>query len=91
MEFRPSICEVTGRAGIALKTGVLGAWFREQSVSAKDAKVALRLLSLAAIKQSNSRSDEAAKFGGVDRQTLCDWVYRFHAEGVVICRSSDLI
>ena len=68
-------------AGIALKDGFSAAWFREQSVLAKDAKVARRLLSLAAIKEGYTRSD-AAKIGGMDRQTLCDWVHRFNAEGV---------
>ncbi len=72
---------MSGMAGIALKDGFSAAWFREQSVLAKDAKVARRLLSLAAIKEGYTRSD-AAKIGGMDRQTLRDWVHRFNAEGV---------
>jgi len=68
-------------SAIALKDGYTAAWFREQSILAKDAKVARRLLSLAAIKEGYSRS-KAAKIGGMDRQTLCDWVHRFNAGGV---------
>ncbi len=40
-----------------------------------------RLLSIAAVYEGNSRS-EAARLGGMDRQTLRDWVHRFNAEGV---------
>ena len=36
-----------------------------------------RLLSLAAIYDGMNRS-EAAKVGGMDRQTLRDWVHRFN-------------
>ena len=39
-----------------------------------------RLLALAAVYDGMSRAD-AAKVGGMDRQTLRDWVHRFNAEG----------
>lgn len=39
-----------------------------------------RLLSLAAVLEGASR-DDAARIGGMDRQTLRDWVHRFNAEG----------
>ena len=39
-----------------------------------------RLLALAAVYDGMKRSD-AAKIGGMDRQTLRDWVHRFNEEG----------
>ncbi len=39
-----------------------------------------RLLALAAVYDGMSR-EEAAKVGGMDRQTLRDWVHRFNDEG----------
>lgn len=39
-----------------------------------------RLLALAAVYDGMSRAD-AAKVGGMDRQTLRDWAHRFNAEG----------
>ena len=39
-----------------------------------------RLLSLAAVYNGMNRT-EAAKVGGMDRQTLRDWVHRFNAQG----------
>jgi transposase len=39
-----------------------------------------RLLSLAAVYDGKSRT-EAARIGGMDRQTLRDWVIRFNEEG----------
>jgi transposase len=46
----------------------------------KDANQSRRLLSLAAVLDGMSRAD-AARIGGMDRQTLRDWVHRFNQEG----------
>jgi Winged helix-turn helix len=46
----------------------------------KDANQSRRLLSLAAVGDGMDRG-AAAKIGGVDRQTLRDWVHRFNASG----------
>ena len=46
----------------------------------KDANQSRRLLSLAAVRDGMDRGG-AAKIGGMDRQTLCDWVHRFNAAG----------
>jgi Winged helix-turn helix len=46
----------------------------------KDVNQSRRLLSLAAVRDGMDRS-EAAKIGGMDRQTLRDWVHRFNAAG----------
>ena len=47
---------------------------------AKDVNQSRRLLSLAAVRDGKDRG-EAAKIGGMDRQTLRDWVHRFNAAG----------
>ena len=46
----------------------------------KDAAQARRLLAIAAVLDGASR-EEAAKIGGMDRQTLRDWVIRFNEQG----------
>ena len=47
---------------------------------AKDAAQARRLLAIEAVLDGASR-DDAAKIGGMDRQTLRDWVIRFNEQG----------
>ena len=47
---------------------------------AKDAAQARRLLAIAAVLDGASR-EEAATIGGMDRQTLRDWVIRFNEQG----------
>ena len=46
----------------------------------KDANHSRRLLSLAAVLEGMERG-EAARIGGMDRQTLRDWVHRFNERG----------
>lgn len=46
----------------------------------KDVNQSRRLLSLAAVRDGMDRG-AAAKVGGMDRQTLRDWVHRFNASG----------
>lgn len=46
----------------------------------KDVNQSRRLLSLAAVRDGRERG-EAARIGGMDRQTLRDWVHRFNAAG----------
>ena len=45
-----------------------------------DGNLVRRLVALAAICEGKSR-EEAARIGGMDRQTLRDWVHRFNEEG----------
>src|SRR5262249_20426204 len=47
---------------------------------AKDAAQARRLLAIASVLDGASR-EEAAKIGGMDRQTLRGWVIRFNEQG----------
>jgi transposase len=53
---------------------------RRLAARSKDANQSRRLLSLAAVLDGMSRSD-AARVGGMDRQTLRDWVHRFNQAG----------
>lgn len=54
---------------------------RRLASRSKDANQSRRLLSLAAVLDGMSRAD-AAQIGGMDRQTLRDWVHRFNQAGV---------
>jgi transposase len=47
---------------------------------AETARQAARLVALAGVAEGRSRA-EAARLGGMDRQTLRDWVHRFNAYG----------
>ena len=47
----------------------------------KDVSQSRRLLALAAVRDGKDRA-EAARIGGMDRQTLRDWVHRYNAEGL---------
>ncbi len=53
---------------------------RRLAQRAKNAAQARRLLAIAAVLDGVSRG-EAAKAGGMDRQTLRDWIIRFNEEG----------
>ena len=53
---------------------------RQLAKSRNDPGQIRRLLALAAVYDGMKRSD-AAKIGGMDRQTLRDWVHRFNEEG----------
>ena len=53
---------------------------RRLARDADDADQARRLLAIAAVYDGMSRAD-AARIGGMDRQTLRDWAHRFNAEG----------
>jgi transposase len=53
---------------------------RRLAKGSRNADQARRLLSIAAVVDGASRAD-AAKIGGMDRQTLRDWVHRFNEDG----------
>jgi putative transposase len=65
---------------IAVRTNFTAGEVRRFAKRAKDAAQARRLLAIAAVLDGASRED-AAKFGGMDRQTLRDWVIRFNERG----------
>ena len=68
-----------GRA-IAVRTDYTAGEVRRFAKQAKDVAQARRLLAIAAVLDGASRA-EAAKIGGMDRQTLRDWVIRFNDQG----------
>src|ERR1700750_1932796 len=53
---------------------------RRLASKVKDAAQARRLLALAAVRDGMNRT-EAARIGGMDRQTLRDWAHRFNQYG----------
>ncbi len=53
---------------------------RSLAAKVKDANQARRLLALAAVYDGMDR-EEAARIGGMDRQTLRDWGHRFNEQG----------
>ncbi len=67
-------------AAVKLREDYSAEALRSLAKRSKDASQSRRLLSLAAIRDGKDRG-EAAKIGGMDRQTLRDWVHRFNAQG----------
>lgn len=65
---------------VEIKPSHTSSELRRLAASTKDANQSRRLLSIAGALDGMSRS-EAAKIGGMDRQTLRDWVHRFNEHG----------
>jgi transposase len=65
---------------IAVRTDFTSGEVRRFAKRAKDAAQARRLLAIAAVLDGASR-EEAGKIGGMDRQTLRDWMIRFNEQG----------
>src|SRR5947209_797922 len=65
---------------IAVRTEYTAGEVRGFAKQAKDVAQARRLLAIAAVLDGASR-EEAALVGGMDRQTLRDWVIRFNSRG----------
>ena len=65
---------------ISIRTDYSSQELRRLAARVKDAGQVRRLLAIAAVLGGASR-EEAAKIGGMDRQTLRDWVIRFNQEG----------
>jgi transposase len=65
---------------VALRSDFTAEELRRLAKRTKDASQARRLLALAAVLDGASRS-EGARIGGMDRQTLRDWVIRFNEQG----------
>ena len=64
-------------AAIKLRQDFGATMLRRLATMVKDAGQARRLLALAAVYDGKER-EEAARIGGMDRQTLRDWVHRFN-------------
>lgn len=65
---------------VPLRTDFYAATLRRLARGCSDNRQIRRLLALAAVYDGMSRT-QAAKIGGIDRQTLPDWVHRFNAQG----------
>ncbi len=65
---------------IAVRSDYTSREVRRFAKQSKDVWQARRLLAIAAVLDGASRED-AAKIGGMERQTLRDWVIRFNDEG----------
>ncbi len=65
---------------IALRDDYDSTQLRSLAKASRDPRQVRRLLALAAVYDGMSRA-EAAKVGGMDRQTLRDWAHRFNDEG----------
>jgi len=67
-------------AAVGVREDFGAAELRRLAAKAKDGAQARRLLALAAVGDGMNRT-EAARIGGMDRQTLRDWVHRFNQHG----------
>src|SRR5258705_13150809 len=65
---------------IAMRRDYSNKELRRLASRVKDAGQVRRLLAIAAVVDGASR-EEAARIGGMDRQTLRDWVIRFNEQG----------
>jgi transposase len=72
--------EVAMGQAVPVRTDYTAGEVRRVAKRAKDAAQARRLLAIAAVLDGSSRT-EAAEIGGMDRQTLRDWVVRFNEQG----------
>lgn len=67
-------------SAVKLRTDFTAGELRRLAKKAKDVNQSRRLLSLAGVLDGMSRA-EAARIGGMERQSLRDWVHRFNAAG----------
>src|SRR3712207_109711 len=67
-------------SAVGLRADYSAAELRRLATVTKNAHQSRRLLSLVVVVDGMNRT-EAARIGGMDRQTLRDWVHRFNAHG----------
>ena len=67
-------------SAVSLRADYSAAELRRLAATTRNANQSRRLLSLAAVIDGMKRM-EAARIGGMDRQTLRDWVHRFNTHG----------
>jgi transposase len=67
-------------SAVSLRGDYTSSELRGLAAATKNANQSRRLLSLAAVLEGMSRA-AAARIGGMDRQTLRDWVHRFNEHG----------
>ena len=74
-------------SALSRRTDYSPADLRRLAKKTKDNNQSRRLLSLAAVLDGMNRTD-AARIGGMDRQTLRDWGHRFNDQGPDGCATS---
>ena len=67
-------------SAVSLRTDFTAEQLRRLAAATRHANQSRRLLSIAAVLDGMNRM-EAARIGGMDRQTLRDWVHRFNERG----------
>ena len=67
-------------SAVSLRSDFSASELRRLAAASNNASQSRRLLSLAAVLDGMNRT-EAARIGGMDRQTLRDWVHRFNEHG----------
>ena len=67
-------------APVRMRPNLTAGELRRLAATTRHANQSRRLLSLAAVLDGMNRT-EAARIGGMDRQTLRDWVHRFNERG----------
>jgi transposase len=67
-------------AAVSVRRDFSASELRRVAAVVKNANQSRRLLSLAGVLDGMNRA-QAARIGGMDRQTLRDWVHRFNAHG----------
>ena len=67
-------------AAVELRDDFSADELRRMAARSRDANQSRRLLALAAVRDGMSR-EAAARVGGMDRQTLRDWVHAFNVQG----------
>lgn len=67
-------------SAVNLREDYSAAELRRLAAATRNVNQSRRLLSLAAVVDGMNRT-EAARIGGIDRQTLRDWVHRFNTHG----------
>ncbi len=67
-------------SAVKVRTDFSAGELRRLAAATKHANQSRRLLSIAAVLDGMNRT-EAARIGGMDRQTLRDWVHRFNERG----------
>jgi transposase len=70
-----------GMPAVQLKEGHSAEEFRRAAARSRDANQARRLLALAAVREGQDR-EAAARIGGMERQTLRDWVHAYNDRGI---------
>src|ERR1700726_767885 len=66
---------------LAIRNDIGPTELRRQARRERDGRVSARLIAIAGALEGMDRAS-AARLGGMDRQTLRDWVQRYNAQGI---------